>query len=474
MTWFGFSAKSLSLIVVLPLILSNFSKSEISLWYLFSILFGFQMIADLGFGTTFTRIISYGMSGLSNLDSKDLKIHNKWIDNKPNWNFIFSVRKYMNRVYLVISIIFIFLITITSLKFLNTPIERLENPNAGYALLFLILVVLFFKVNNRKSVSFISGVNEVALLRRWEGIFTYLQIFSSIIILLTTSSFVLLVINNQLWIIIGVLRNIFIEKKIIAKNIFNSSNFNPNFEINKKNIKTHIFSPAIKSGIGVLSSYGISQFSAFVLIDFLSESDLIVYLISFRFISIISEFSRAPFYARIPYFNQLYKSGNKTLLLLKVKSSIDKSILLAIVCSLFILLFGDIVLELIKSSLKEINPLLWFLFSLNLVFERLGAMHFQMHSFSNKVIWHKANLIYGFIFIVISYFLIDHFGVYTVPIAMLSGNTFYYTFFGIKSTFLDYNYAFFKFNSRILYYTLVLILINTTYLFYHNELFISN
>ena len=231
MTWFGFSAKSLSLVVVLPLILSKFSENEISLWYLFSILFGFQIIADFGFGSTFTRIISYGMAGLTDLNNINVKNKNEVKANNPNWSFIYAVRKYMNGVYIKISAVFIFIITVISFNFLNTPIERLESPTIGYYLLIFILVVLFFKVNNRKTIAFISGVNEVALLRRWEGIFTYLQIFTSIIILIFSSSFVLLVINNQVWVIIGIIRNIFIERKIIDDNILSNSKLKLDFKI---------------------------------------------------------------------------------------------------------------------------------------------------------------------------------------------------------------------------------------------------
>ena len=76
MTWFSFSAKSLSILVVLPLILGKFTTTEISLWFLFSILFCFQIIADLGFGSTFTRLISYAMAGLKNLEDIGLEKYN--------------------------------------------------------------------------------------------------------------------------------------------------------------------------------------------------------------------------------------------------------------------------------------------------------------------------------------------------------------------------------------------------------------
>ena len=285
MTWFSFSAKSLSILVVLPLILSSFSKSEISLWYLFNILFSFQLLADLGFGSTFSRVISYSMAGLvklENIGNDETIIKTK--DKKPNWSLILALNKKMSKIFLLVAIIFVLFITITSYFFLDDPIERLEYPKYGYYLLFFIILVLFIKVYSRRYISFITGVNEVALLRRWEGLIIYLQIISSIIVLVLTHNFYYLVINNQIWVLIGVINTYFLQKRILKK--YNSSILDEAklIDIPQKSFITHVFRPAWKSGVGTLSSYGLNQFSSFVLIDYLIEGDLVVYLISFRFI----------------------------------------------------------------------------------------------------------------------------------------------------------------------------------------------
>ena len=117
MTWFSFSAKSLSILVVLPLILSKFTTTEISLWFLFSILFGFQIIADLGFGSTFTRLISYAMAGIKNLDDIGLEKYNIGSQKSPNWNLIIALNKKMKTIFLFISVTFVFLMALISFFF---------------------------------------------------------------------------------------------------------------------------------------------------------------------------------------------------------------------------------------------------------------------------------------------------------------------------------------------------------------------
>lgn len=464
MTWFSFLTRSISLIVVLPLILSKFNQSEISLWYLFSILFGFQILADLGFGNTYTRVVSYAMAGLENLNQIDeVKKGGK---RRPNWNLILAIKKKMDNVFLIVSIISISIITLIAVFFLNTPIERLDNPTNGYYLLVLILVILFFKINNNKCVALLQGLNEVALLRRWEGIIVILQISSSIIILLWTSSFNLLVINNQIWVLIGIARNIIIVKFVFNKNINEiESNYKETI-IDKKEFSKHVIVPSWKGGIGIMSSYGLNQFSSFLLINYLTENQLVVYLISFRFITIISEFSRAPFYSKLPLFAQYYQLNDRDKLLSVIRKSINTATLLAVVCCLGLLVFGDLMLKLVHSKVTHLDYILWFLLSINIILERLGAMHYQAHSLSNKVIWHKANIIYGIIFMGVAYLLIKDYGLYCMPIGMLCGNIFYYTYNGIKSSHEVFGYKLISFHSKVILYTVILIIINTIFLIF--------
>ena len=462
MTWFSFSAKALSMLVVLPLILSTFSKTEISLWFLFNILFGFQIIADLGFGSTFSRVISFAMAGLKNLDDIGNKKTSTDVLISPNWELILGLIKKMDKIFFIISIFFVAIISFLSIWLLDTPIEKLEYPRSGYSLLALILSVLFFKVYSRKYISLISGVNEVALLRRWEGVIVYMQIFSSLVILILTKNFYYLVIINQFWVVIGIINTYLLQKRILKKNL-KGREIIP-VEIDNNSFSKHVFRPALKSGVGTFSSYGLNQFSSIVLVDFLVEDELVIYLISFRFISVISEFSRAPFYAKLPFFGQQYQSNTRENLLKIVKRSIDLSMIIAAICLIFVTVFGNFLLELIHSKVKSLDYTLWFLLSINILLERLGAMHFQLHSLSNKVVWHKANIIYGLIFMAISIATINQLGLYSIPIAMLAGNIIYYTTKALITSFKEYSYNPIKFNSIIIVCLIILTLINIPFL----------
>ena len=63
MTWSASAARSLNLLVVLPLIVTRLEAPEIAVWYLFVTLIQLQLLADLGFSPTFVRVFAYAAGG---------------------------------------------------------------------------------------------------------------------------------------------------------------------------------------------------------------------------------------------------------------------------------------------------------------------------------------------------------------------------------------------------------------------------
>jgi len=449
MTWFSFSAKSLSILVVLPLILTKFSINEISLWFLFGILFSFQIVADLGFGSTFTRLISYAMAGLKSLDDINLKEPVFQEPKVPNLPLMTALNKKMKVIFFFLAGLATIFLGCFSFLFLDTPIEKLETPQHGYYLLTLILGVLFLKIYSRRYASFICGVNEVALLRRWEGFITYLQILSSIVVLLLSENFNFLVINNQLWILVGIVNTYYLQKKVSKDKFQPALDKNVPVILKKEVFRKHVLSPSYKSGVGNLISYGVNSLTFFVLVDFLTEDDLATFLLTSKIVNMISEFTRAPFYANLPFFAKNFPLISREELPSLVQNSINRSIFLATAGLITVSILGEILLEILGGKIDSFNHHLWFLFSLNLLCERTGAMHFQMHSISNNVTWHKANLVYASLFGLITVSTIDLLGLFAIPVAMLISNLLYYTPCALQTTHKFYSYKFYDFNRGV-------------------------
>ena len=63
MTWSSYLTRSLSLLLVFPLILTRLDTADIALWYLFSTIIALQAQSDAVCSPTFERVLAYALGG---------------------------------------------------------------------------------------------------------------------------------------------------------------------------------------------------------------------------------------------------------------------------------------------------------------------------------------------------------------------------------------------------------------------------
>jgi len=143
MTWLSLSTKALSLFVVLPLVLKRFSAAEISLWYLFSSIIVLMGLADMGFRSTFARIIAFAVGG-----AEDVGIYTGTSarnSSKPNWVLIEKICSNMKFIYFFLSILlFLLFITIGSWSLVK-PISHVDDQNQAWMAWFVIIITSIIK-----------------------------------------------------------------------------------------------------------------------------------------------------------------------------------------------------------------------------------------------------------------------------------------------------------------------------------------
>jgi len=111
MTWGSFLSRSLNLVLVTPLILSRFSTADISLWFIFSTIIGIQMLVDMGFSPTFTRVIAYAMGGASHEELTGFREPKSTLNKRPpNWDTVERIFATMSSVYSVLTIFLVLLL----------------------------------------------------------------------------------------------------------------------------------------------------------------------------------------------------------------------------------------------------------------------------------------------------------------------------------------------------------------------------
>lgn len=314
MTWASFLSRSLGLLLVTPILVTKFSSAEIALWYLFSSAIIFQGLAYTGFGSTFVRMIAFGFAGasLDDLNTGDA-IHN---DNTPNWNTIEKVMQSM--IYLFIRLVgVLLLLSLIASFFLIEPIAVTGNIFHNWiAWAVIIFVSVLFLFGNIYTV-FLEGINEIALVRKWDAIFGLIGVISNFLTIYFTESLLFLVISAQFWFLIAVPRNRLLCISI-HNGIFGKFSLKP---FKDKKVWNATWDSSWKSFLGTSMSLGSAQLSNFLIAQNTSSELLASYLFGYNLLNQINSFSRAPFYSKLPFLASLRKKGNMDLFKNVVKKS---------------------------------------------------------------------------------------------------------------------------------------------------------
>lgn len=431
MTWGSFLTQSLNLVLVLPLILTRLSTPEISLWFLFSTIISMQMLADIGFSPTFSRVIAYAMGGASYDqlgDYRSKKIIEK--SGYPNWDTLEKIYATMSSVYTWLTLLVVLLLITIGTWSLKHPISLLYSQESAWICWAMIIITSAVTLRGNKYSAYLQGTNNIAILRRWEMYTSLLSIISNFTVLLLGGGLLGLVISHQVWRNINVVRNRYLSLKVAGQRLktFQRKKLDPV-------VLKSVWPSTWRSGLGIFMSRGLVEASGVIYANLGSSPQVAAYLLGLRLIRMVSQFSQAPFYSKLPILAKLRSMGN-------IQGQIDvakRGMRLAYWS--FVLPFialgfgGPYLLPLIKSNAQFPDPLLWSLLGFAMFAERYGAMHIQLYSTTNHIIWHKANGIAGIIFITFSILFFNHLEVYAFPVSLIISYCLFYCWYASKYSY---------------------------------------
>ena len=96
------------------------------------------------------------------------------------------------------------------------------------------------------------------------------------------------------------------------------------------------------------------------------------------------------------------------------------------------------ILRQIGSNASFPSPLLWTLLGLAFFAERFGAMHIQLYSTTNHIVWHVANGVCGVIYLAVSFGLLNVIGVYAFPVGIIAGYYGFYSWYAAKHSYREF------------------------------------
>ncbi len=440
MTWGSFLSKSLSLIVVLPLLLTKLGTAEISLWYLFMTIIGLQSIVDAGFSPTFIRVIAYVKGGVRIGRLKECHYKDTGKFDIQTLNQVYST---MSRVYRYLGMIWASLLVVAGTIALQRPVAAVPDKGAAWFAWSVIVIASGISFQGTLYSSYLQGMNQVALVRRWETLTSLAAIITSFLVLLADGGLLGLVIANQAWLVINVARDRWLarwtENGILLK--FTHQPFN-------MEVFDAVWPSAWRSGLGILMSYGLIQASGIIYAQIGNAASVATYLLGLRLIQTVSQFSQAPFYSKIPLLARLYAEDRHADLLQAAKRGMTLAHWTYVSGFVGLGLAGAPILMHIGSHAPFPGGLLWSLMGLAFFLERYGAMHIQLYSTTNHIIWHIANGGMGVIYLLTSCLLLKSIGVYAFAVGMIAGYLGFYCWFAAYHSYRAFSLKFMAFEIR--------------------------
>jgi hypothetical protein len=430
-TWIAHLSRSLGVVVVLPLALARLGAGDAVIWLLFETLLGLMILADFGVAPTFIRAVAYGAGGAPPTSLAGGPGMVPGIG-RPNWETLSAVVSTMKRAYLHLALLSMVLLATLGTAAVWGPVAA--SSDSGHAWLAWIAVVIVSPLSlwSESQGSFLQGMSLVPLYRRSQAVIWIGSAVSSVGVLSVGGGLLGLTLATQAWLVIWVG-----VKARMCKNVLGGrySHFAARAD---PTVVAAVWPSAWRSGLGIWFGQGAVHVSAILYAQVATTSAAGAYLLSLRLLQFLSGFSRAPFYSRLPELATLLAKGERRELLALAQRGMawsHRTYALGFV-STGVLLAP--ILDLIGSQVSAPPSALWGGLGLAFLAERYGAMHIQLYSLTNRIVWHIANGVSGSVFIVASMTLLGSLGVYAFPVSLLLANIGFYAWYSARQSHREF------------------------------------
>lgn len=447
-TWASLATRSLNLVVVLPLALRQFTPVEVAVWQLFFTIVTLQLLLDLGLTPTFTRLIAFAMGGAENF--RDLRKTERAPDSEhasPNWKAIETIWSTMNAIYGWLALAAFILLAVFGTAAMWKPMSALENPLPNWIAWGLVAITSPLTFRSTPWSAYLQGLNQIALVRRWDALTALGAILCSLLVLAFHAGLVALILTVQVWSIIGILRNRHLARSIAGGRLgtFSARGLD-------REMFSSVWPAAWRSGMGVLITGGFVQLTGLLYAQ-LARADqaaqVAAYLVGLRYITAVNQFSQAPFYSKLPLLARLHAEGRDREVAALAQRGMSLSLWVFLLGAALVGLAMPGIMQLTGSRLPFVEPFMWWLLAAAFFAERFGAMHLQLYSTTNHIVWHIVTAVSGTINLAVLLVLYPLIGPYAFPVSILAGYCGFFCWFSAGRAYRAFGLNWFHFERTV-------------------------
>ena len=204
-----------------------------------------------------------------------------------------------------------------------------------------------------------------------------------------------------------------------------------------------------RSGVGVFMSQGIVQASGVIFSQVGAPSEVAAYLLALRVMTVVSQFATAPFYSKLPELAKLQMRQQRTTQVALAQRGMRLAHWTCVIGAGVVALVAQPLLDQIGSRTAFVSPVVWALMCLAFFAERFGAMHLQLYSITNHIVWHIANGVAGSLMIGLSLALFPALGLNALPLGMLLAYAGFYCVYSFRKSSRSFGFTLFGFERGV-------------------------
>lgn len=412
-TWASMAVRFSALLLVLPLALTRFSAAEVAVWQLFATVLMLMALLDFGLAPTFARMLALARGGAPLAGGSDRDGRRPTVSDTGR--LLATLRWLYVRVAIAIVLLFATFGSVT----LSGPIGQLAQPSQGWWSWALVLATSGATLLGQGYASALIGMDRTALLRRWEALCGLGQIATSIAVLATGGGLIALVGSYQAWAVFNAWRN----RRLLAT-------LHPALfacpPARDRTVLAAVWPVAWRSGLGVLASHGLIHASGLVYAQLRPAAEVAAYLLALRFAMAVSQLSQAPFYTKLPQLAMLHAGGREAEKIALAQRGMRQALWVYAAGAIGVALAVAPALTVLGSKTPFVDGRFWATLALAFFIERYGAMHLQLYSLSNRIVWHIASGMTGVLSCLLVVPLHAVAGALALPLAMLVAHAVFY------------------------------------------------
>lgn len=394
-TWASVSSRLLTVVLVLPLALHYLNAEELRFWLITNGILFLRILSDAGFSPTVSRLYAYAMGGADISGLGHQTEFQEKTSKSINWGTVDLLNEASQRLFVILAIVYFLILLGVGFWLLPPVVAVLPNENIGWACWAGFLVSQTISFLGGKYTAYLVGTNQIAPDQRLVAIIALVTTAGMVVAMLAGAGLLGLMVVGQLSAI-----SLYVRGRVLVRRLHGGRYRDSLLGKMHADVWEIVWPRAWRSAVGHFLLTGVIQGSGIVFSANAAASTGASYLIAIRVLNVLTQFSDAPFYTKLPEFSRMRSTNaNPYELSERARNAMGTGLLLYSVGFLALTFFGKTLLEMVGKDVGLPPTEVWLLLGAATFFYRYGAMHLQLYSTKNNILWHWIAAVTSVVFV---------------------------------------------------------------------------